>query len=253
MARNNGLRHAHGEFISFLDSDDEWLKEFIAHFVKEFKIKKAECVYCLSGALNNKGKVYSVRNDTLCGKIYKKALEQGYVTSPTFLMVKTSCFDKIGLWDINLITCQDDDICFRLAKYFNFQLIRQPLGIYHTDAENRITNPIRAPRGREYLWDKYKDEVLRECGANILAKHYFNTAQLWANINYTVDCCRVCIKSLNYKISWVTIKLFIRQLVRGLLGCFYTKEKFNDCRKITILKLIKFNYKKREKHDTSDK
>ena len=33
-ARNNGIRHAKGEFVAFIDSDDEWLPEKLSHQLK---------------------------------------------------------------------------------------------------------------------------------------------------------------------------------------------------------------------------
>lgn len=50
-ARNTAIRHARGEFLAFLDSDDVWLPDFLAEQLKFFKehpgldLACADCVY----------------------------------------------------------------------------------------------------------------------------------------------------------------------------------------------------------------
>lgn len=176
VARNHGLRLAKGEYISFLDSDDELLPDFLAEMLAVYETESnVGCVYCWAGMRMADGSTV-VRKDTLDGDVYVAALLQGYITSPTFMTMKRSCFEKIGSWDESLKASQDDDICFRLAKYFRFKLIRKVLAVYHANYEgdeNRIgASALRVAKGWFRLWQKYEDEVVKYCGERIMFKRY---------------------------------------------------------------------------------
>lgn len=57
-ARNNGLRHSHGEFVTFIDPDD-WIDKFyIEHLV--FHWEKTKCDLIISGCINS----FFKKNDT---------------------------------------------------------------------------------------------------------------------------------------------------------------------------------------------
>lgn len=242
VARNNGLHKANGAYISFLDSDDEWRNDFIEKTLNKFdEDNTLSCVYCWSGILNKDKEIIEARKDVLEGNIYKEALTQGYITSPTFLICKKECFDTIGQWDENLKSCQDDDICFRLAKYFKFGLIKERLGIYHTDSGNQIVgNEVRYANGWWALWQKYKNEVIENCGVEILIKHYLNCFNLFKKIN-------------DYKMQRVILKEIMRlkfnpkyifMYIYTYLPILYKKDRWGTERIITLFNFIKIKYKK---------
>lgn len=175
-ARNHGLKLAKGEYLCFLDSDDELLPDFLAEMLAAYEMHpEVGCVYCWTEAKHHDGAVY-LRKDTLEGDIYARALEQGYVTSPTFLTMKRNCFDVIGTWDESFHACQDDDICFRLAKHFRFRLIRRPLALYHAEysgSENRIgASCHRVMNAWWQLWQKYEADVVDYCGQLTMWRHF---------------------------------------------------------------------------------
>lgn len=175
-ARNHGLSLAKGEYICFLDSDDELLPDFMAEMLAAYQSDaSAGCVYCWTGMQMPDGFMVA-RKDSLEGDIYAAALAQGYITSPSFMTMRRSCFERIGPWDESLKSSQDDDICFRLAKFFRYKLIRKVLAIYHADYEgneNRIgASELRVAQGWLRLWQKFEDEVVEQCGAGIMCKHY---------------------------------------------------------------------------------
>ncbi len=183
-ALNLGLKKAQGEYIAFCDSDDKWLPD---------KLEKCFClyqtdeeiavVYHWTGVEDSKGNIRLARKDTVEGWCQKQVLEQGYLTSPTFLTCKSACFRKIGEFDTKIVNCQDDDLCFNLVKYYKVGLVKKILGVYYFDADNRKGNNIRTGADSYLaLWKKHAAEALEVCGSMLLAEKYYIAAEKYAGI-----------------------------------------------------------------------
>ena len=182
-ARNKGLNNAKGNFISFLDCADTWYPTFIEKCLKMFTTTCCDCVYCYVGVDGTNNSIVPREIPTLSGYIYKEALEQGFITSPLSLMVKRKCFDNVGKWDENLKSCQDDDICFRLAKHYKFALIPEILSWAAPKDDVSISKDAsRVADGWMILWKKYKNEVIQNCGIDVLIKQYIKCLKRYENI-----------------------------------------------------------------------
>lgn len=220
VARNNGLHHAVGKYISFLDSDDYWLPTFLEKMVSCFDKHDVGCVYCQSGIYKD-GELTYAHYDTLTGNIYAKALKQGYITSPTFMLIKRKCFDTIGDWDVKLIASQDDDICFRLSKYYEFFLIDEILAVYTVDGENKIMgSSLRVAKGFYFLWQKYESEVIQYCGKKVIGRHYWDCYKMFKkceNIEFANKAKKKARQYLSYlRICQYEFSILFNRILRHL-------------------------------------
>lgn len=136
-ARNTGIETSRGEYIAFLDDDDEWVESKIERQLKD--ISGYDAVLCSTTIV---GKARSVKR-------YKKAivdvknLRKGFVFSggTNIILGKSEVLRQVK-FDESLNKSQDWDLLIRLAGKFSVRYVNEPLVIYHNEDHERITNKL---------------------------------------------------------------------------------------------------------------
>jgi len=114
VARNTGIKTCQGEYIAFLDSDDEWLPEKLDQQIKVFQDASSEvgAVYSEVIYMDENGKNMNIKlhnSKKAKGYIYEDLLVRNYV-STSALLIKKECFDRAGLFDVSLNFHEDWDM-----------------------------------------------------------------------------------------------------------------------------------------------
>lgn len=140
-ARNTGLALASGEFIGFLDDDDEWLPNKIEEQLKPFADSRIGLVYCPHIVVNDVSNQESIHTPIIAAdNFYSTLLEQGnYVGSNSFPLVRTKALIECGGFDPIMPASQDYDAWIRIAQNWDFSFIDLPLIRYHVHAGDQIT------------------------------------------------------------------------------------------------------------------
>ena len=186
VARNTGIVHSQGLYVSFLDSDDEWFPQMLEKQLEVYQSdKEIGCVYSNLQVVDSKGDVHSFgKQFGAKGNCYSEVLRQGYMAPTTVLSAKRECFDIVGCFDVTLPASQDDDMCFKLAKDYKVGYIDEIMADMYVGQMNRISvNKKRVADGWWMLWRKYESDVISLCGYETICKHYLQCMKRYAEID----------------------------------------------------------------------
>lgn len=141
VARNLGVNAAKGEFIAFVDSDDEYHLEYLQKAYNKLAVSP-ENVYFLWAGTKTVG-VDGVGKDSIWVPKHEnhpnQFLYELHVGIGRGFLIKKECFDDLS-FDNNLRTAVDTDFLIRLRQNFNFTVLEEILLTIHTQPESVRSN-----------------------------------------------------------------------------------------------------------------
>jgi glycosyltransferase involved in cell wall biosynthesis len=182
VARNRGIKHAKGEFISFLDNDDLWTNDKLeAQLAALSRQPEAGGVYSwiVNMIVDENSNISFVKGSesTLEGNIYPDLLLGNFIGNGSNILVRREVINKIGGFEPGLVF-SDWDFCLRVASSFNIAVVPKPQILYRKASGSMSSKTYAmeveglhalekayeaAPAELQYLKKKSKAFLFRYC------------------------------------------------------------------------------------------
>lgn len=115
-ARNTGIKKSTGNWIAFLDSDDQWCRNKLSIQLDHIRNNPDIFIFYTDEIWIRSGKRVNQMNKHKKhgGDIFLKCLPLCLI-SPSSVIIKKELFDKVGNFDESLPACEDYDLWLRIC------------------------------------------------------------------------------------------------------------------------------------------
>ena len=222
-ARNFGIKLSKGNYIGFLDDDDEWLENKVTKMVQKFKECPCAAIVYSNAIIynedNNKSRILH-KDIKPSGNIYNYLFISNLIGSNSFPLHKREILEKYKGFNENIPAMQDYELYLRICKENDVAYINESLSKYHVYQGDRITkNAPNRVKAYEMIYDEFKDDIEnnKEC------RYFFNRRGIdvySVNSNYykALKCWLKTIKNKPTKVKNNTKDLF-----KIVIRLFYKK------------------------------
>ncbi|HAX50630.1 MAG TPA: hypothetical protein DIW07_07535 [Lachnospiraceae bacterium] len=175
-ARNLALSRAKGEFIAFLDDDDEWMPDKITKQVKAIRENSnVALVYCNSQihyVETGEDKLRFIRKQPE-GHIFSYLMAENLIGSCSFPLFRVDELKKVNGFNEIMPALQDWELYFRLLKNSQVAYVDEPLARYYFYKGERISaHPEKRTDAFEIIHKEIESDLEKRCNKKGAASFY---------------------------------------------------------------------------------
>lgn len=162
VARNIGIKNSIGDYIAFLDDDDEWLPTKLEKQIHVLEMdSNVGLVYTGVHTIYVDEKIEYKSLSIYEGDASKRILIDNFIGSTSTVMLKKSVLNKAGSFDEEMPALQDFDLWIRVCQYVNVGLVPEELVNYYNygNGGQVSSNTEKYEKAYSLIDMKYKREI----------------------------------------------------------------------------------------------
>ena len=192
FTRNEGIAAANGEYLAFLDADDEWFSEKLEKQIEVFSGNPSVGLVATGVTLKDVNKCveryYQPEKFADKRALVRSLLIRNIVPATSSVMVRKSCFENVGGFDKNFRFAEDWELWLRLIRECGFEFIYEPLITLYEHQSNASRAILKMGASREkiirahYPWMRENGYATKTDFFKALSYCYLDNARGYNNL-----------------------------------------------------------------------
>ena len=194
-ARNNGVAHALGAYVCFLDSDDFYLPNHLQNLYNNIKQNNFDiALYFVNCNVLQNEKIFCPKFETLSGDVYKYFIKNSVV--PARVCMHRNIF-KDFKFDEEIVIVEDTVLWCNVATKYKIHHIQENTILYHLHDDNSVLiakncflprlkglqRMFAQPNIKKVISKRDQKVALSDCYFGV-ARHYEYSRQFWIMLKY---------------------------------------------------------------------